>query len=250
MKTLVVFDFDHTLVDNNSDTWVVRCAPDQSLPDWLTSSYKKGRWTEYMGRVMTYIGENAVTKEAIQREMEAIPFTHGMIELLTFITHNKSEIDCIVVSDANSLFIDWILHGAGVRSAVDQILSNPASFDERGFMTVQCHHSHQCTRCPVNMCKRKVLEDFLSEQAGVGVEYQKVFYAGDGGNDLCPAWCLRVGDVVLPRRGYTLEKLLERLQNGQVNQEVELKPRVLPWTSGLEILEELKTSVQKSAEGP
>ena len=24
MKTLMVFDFDHTVVDDNSDTWVIR----------------------------------------------------------------------------------------------------------------------------------------------------------------------------------------------------------------------------------
>ncbi|XP_046886948.1 pyridoxal phosphate phosphatase PHOSPHO2 [Hypomesus transpacificus] len=252
MKTLIVFDFDHTLVDDNSDTWLVRCAPDQNLPDWLMNTYQRGRWTEYMGRVMTYIGENAVSKEAIQREMETIPFTDGMIELLTFIGANKSEVDCIVVSDANCLFIEWILHAGGVRGAVDQVFSNPASFDERGFMTVRCHHSHQCSRCPVNMCKRKILEDFLAEKASGGVEYRRVFYAGDGGNDLCPAWCLRVGDVVLPRRGFTLEKLLERLQSGQAPQELQpvgLKPSVLPWASGTEILEELKTCIEKSTEG-
>lgn len=248
MKTLVVFDFDHTLVDGNSDTWVVRCAPDQSLPDWLTSSYKRGRWTEYMGRVMTYIGDQAVSEDAIRSEMEAIPFTRGMMEVLTYIASNKGSVDCIVVSDANSLFIDWILQAAGVQGAVDRVFSNPAAFDERGYMALRCFHAHQCTRCPVNMCKRKVLEDFLSEQARGGVEYRRTLYVGDGGNDLCPAWCLQERDVMMPRKGYPLEKLLERQQTRQASQVGEeeaggLKPRVQPWDSGLEVLDELKTCV-------
>lgn len=81
----MVFDFDHTVVDDNSDTWVIkyvdtfpvlfitslstedvfilfflnlRCLPDQRLPDTVRRSYP-GQWTEYMGRVMRYIGESS-----------------------------------------------------------------------------------------------------------------------------------------------------------------------------------------------
>ena len=107
-------------------------------------------------------------------------------------------------------------------------------------MEVQCHHLHECTRCPVNLCKRKVLEVYLSEQAARGVEYRRMFYVGDGGNDLCPTSCLRGSDVVMPRKGFTLEKLLGKLKDDDV---VSLKARVVSWSSGSEILHELKTSV-------
>lgn len=240
MKTLVVFDFDHTLVDDNSDTWVLGCLPDQTLPDPVKNSYQKGRWTEYMGRVMAYIGDRSVTRDQIRRVMETIPFTDGMIELLTFISSHKHAIDCIVVSDSNTLFIDWILQAAGVHAAVDQVFTNPASFDDRGYMVLDCHHSHQCSRCPVNLCKRKVLEDFRCEQRKAGVEYERTFYAGDGGNDLCPSNGLRGTDVVMPRKGFALERLLCR-QRAQDNGAAQ--PRVIGWTSGKEILDQLKTCV-------
>uniref|UniRef100_A0A8D0BX51 Kelch like family member 23 n=2 Tax=Salvator merianae TaxID=96440 RepID=A0A8D0BX51_SALMN len=55
MKYLLVFDFDHTIVDENSDTWIVRCAPASKLPDEIKNSYQKGLWTEYMGRVFRYL---------------------------------------------------------------------------------------------------------------------------------------------------------------------------------------------------
>uniref|UniRef100_A0A8D3CN41 Phosphatase phospho2 n=1 Tax=Scophthalmus maximus TaxID=52904 RepID=A0A8D3CN41_SCOMX len=227
MKTLMVFDFDHTVVDDNSDTWVVRCLPGQTLPDSVKNSYRKGHWTEFMGRVMNHIGDQEVSPDRVRSVMETIPITAGMTDLLTFISQNKSAIDCIVISDSNTMFIDWILRAAGLRAAVDQVFTNPAKFNELGYMEVQCYHSHECDRCPVNLCKR---------------EYERIFYVGDGGNDLCPTSCLRGHDVVMPRRGYTLEKLLAKLQ-GQA-EDTSPRARVLAWSSGADILQELKAAIQ------
>ncbi|XP_068566802.1 pyridoxal phosphate phosphatase PHOSPHO2 [Cebidichthys violaceus] len=238
MKTLMVFDFDHTVVDDNSDTWVIRCLPDQTLPNSVEKSYRKGHWTEFMGRVMNYIGDQKVSPDRVRSVMETIPFTAGMTDLLTFISDHKSAIDCIVISDSNTVFIDWILHASGLRAAVDRVFTNPAKFNELGYMEVQRHHWHDCDRCPVNLCKRKVLELYLSEQCDGGVEYGRVLYAGDGGNDLCPASCLRGRDVVMPRKGFTLEKLLARLED-----DASPRAKVIAWSSGADILEELKASM-------
>lgn len=38
--------------------YALRCLSGQTLPDSVKNSYKKGHWTEFMGRVMNYIGEN------------------------------------------------------------------------------------------------------------------------------------------------------------------------------------------------
>ncbi|KAM8893624.1 pyridoxal phosphate phosphatase PHOSPHO2 isoform 4-T4 [Spinachia spinachia] len=190
-----------------------------------------------MGSVMNYIGGQKVSPEKIRSVMETIPFTAGMTDLLTFISDHKSTIDCIVISDSNTLFIDWILQASGLQAAVDRVFTNPARFNELGYMEVRCHHSHDCERCPVNLCKRKVLQRYLSEQSAGGVEYQRVLYAGDGGNDLCPASCLGGRDVVMPRKGFALEKLLVKLEDG-----APLSARVVTWSSGADILEELKAS--------
>lgn len=241
MKKLMVFDFDHTVVDDNSDTWVIRCLPGQTLPDSVKSSYRKGHWTAFMGRVMNYIGEQEISPDRVRSVMETIPFTAGMTDLLKFISEHKNTIDCIVISDSNAMFIDWILNASGLHAAVDQVFTNPAKFNELGYMEVQCYHSHDCDRCPVNLCKKKVLELYLSEQSNGGVEYERIFYVGDGGNDLCPTSCLRGHDVAMPRKGYTLEKLLAKLEGQEDN--ASLKAKVIAWNSGSDILEELKKSM-------
>ncbi|XP_063067859.1 pyridoxal phosphate phosphatase PHOSPHO2 [Engraulis encrasicolus] len=242
MKTLIAFDFDHTIVDDNCDTWVIQSTPDKCLPDSIKKSYQKGRWTEYMGRVMSYIGDQAVTPEAIRSVMNTIPFTDGMVELFTFIAGHKNDIDCIIISDANTLFIDWVLEGAGLQPAFDKVFSNPGSIDTRGYITVQCYHSHECVKCPINMCKKKILEEFLEDQNKLGIKYSRTIYVGDGSNDLCPLKCMREEDIAMPRKGFTLERLL---QAGVESKEgTLLKPRVVVWSSATEILSELKAVIQ------
>jgi hypothetical protein len=39
-----------------------------------------------------------------------------------------------------------------------QVFTNPASWTEEGVMRVAHHHSHSCSTCHVNLCKREVLE--------------------------------------------------------------------------------------------
>lgn len=174
--------------------------------------------------------------------METIPLTPGMTDLLTFISENKNTIDCIVLSDSNTVFINWILHASGLQAAVDQVFSNPAKFNADGYMEVQPYHSHDCNLCPVNLCKKKVLELYLSEKSSAGVEYEQVLYVGDGGNDLCPTSCLRGQDVVMPRKGYTLENLIAKLRAQEENPS--LKARVVTWRCGTDILQEVRASAQ------
>lgn len=196
----------------------------------------------YLSGIFLFVhpGDQQVSPDRIRRLMETIPFTAGMLDLLSFISEHKSTINCIVISDANTLFIDWILHASGLRAAVDQVFTNPATINELGRMEVRFHHSHDCSQCPVNLCKRKVLELYLTEQSGKGVEYKQVFYVGDGENDLCPTACLRGRDVVMPRKGYTLEKLLAELESrGDANS---VRAQVIAWSSGSDILEELKAT--------
>ncbi|TEA33036.1 hypothetical protein DBR06_SOUSAS32910001, partial [Sousa chinensis] len=109
MKILLVFDFDNIIIDDNSDTWIVQCAPEKELPIELQDSYEKGLWTEFMGRVFKYLGDESVREDEMKRAMISMPFTPGVVELLNFIRKYKDKFDWIIISDSNSGFIDWVL---------------------------------------------------------------------------------------------------------------------------------------------
>lgn len=237
MKFLLVFDFDHTIVDENSDTWIVNCAPAAKLPDEIKKSYQKGRWTEYMGRVFRYLGDNGIREEDMKKTMTTIPFTAGMKDLLDFIRKHKDFFDCIIISDSNAVFIDWILKAANISQLFDDVFTNPASFDGCGCLTVQNCHAHDCAKCPVNLCKKKVLEEFLDNCVTPRMKYSQVIYIGDGGNDLCPVLCLKKDDVVMPRRGYTLENMI-------LSQSVPMQASVVLWSSGIDILDYLELLIK------
>lgn len=241
MKFLLVFDFDHTIIDENSDTWIVRCAPDKKLPNGLQSSYRPGHWTEYMGRVFVYLGDSGVQEDDMKRTMTAIPFTAGMVDLLGFIGKNKEFFDCIIVSDSNTVFIDWILKAADFQEVFDEVFTNPAAFSSSGYLTVQNFHAHQCPKCPKNLCKRKVLKEFLDKQLERGVSYTQIAYIGDGGNDLCPVMFLKKGDVAMPRHGYTLEKKISQLSRDFCP----IECSVLVWSSAVEIMSYLKLLIKE-----
>ncbi|KFR10275.1 Pyridoxal phosphate phosphatase PHOSPHO2 [Opisthocomus hoazin] len=241
MKFLLVFDFDHTIIDENSDTWIVKCAPEKKLPNGLRNSYRPGHWTEYMGRVFVYLGENGVKEDEMKRTMTTIPFTAGMVDLLGFIGENKELFDCIIVSDSNTVFIDWILKAADCHEVFDEVFTNPAAFSSAGYLTVQSCHAHLCAKCPKNLCKRKVLKEFLDKQLERGVSYQQIVYIGDGGNDLCPVMFLKKDDIAMPRQGYTLEKKISQLAQ-------DLSPvecSVLVWSSAIDIMAYLKLLIKE-----
>ena len=82
-----------------------------------------------------------------------------MKELFTFC--KGCNIDVIIVSDSNTLFIQWVLEKNGMEDMVKDVFSNPAWFDEKGYLRIKCHHDHSCKFCPVNMCKFEILQEYI-----------------------------------------------------------------------------------------
>ncbi|XP_077024683.1 LOW QUALITY PROTEIN: pyridoxal phosphate phosphatase PHOSPHO2-like [Tamandua tetradactyla] len=241
MKILLVFDFDSTIIHDNSDTWIVQCAPEKKLPIELRDSYQKGFWTEFMGRVFKYLGEEDVREDEMKRPVVAMPFTPGMLELLNFIRKDKDTFNCIIISDSNSVFIDWVLQAANIHDLFDKVFTNPASFDNKGHLTVENYHAHSCTRCPKNLCKKAVLVEFVDKQLQQGVNYTRIIYIGDGGNDFCPVTFLKSNDAVMPRKGYTSQKTLSRMSPNLDP----VKSSIVVWASGIEIISYLQFLIKK-----
>ncbi|GLC41808.1 hypothetical protein PLESTM_001241800 [Pleodorina starrii] len=155
---LWVFDFDWTVVDENSDTWIHRCAPGGVLPPAIKDSYVAPDWVGYMNRVLGFLAQQGVTADDLRAQLQVIPWTPGMRSLLEAIADSatgtppsapaapaatvaafgeeneekvggggsavlppsplspgrfRSPQHAVVLSDANSLFIPWILDGGG-----------------------------------------------------------------------------------------------------------------------------------------
>ncbi|NWV73549.1 PHOP1 phosphatase, partial [Dasyornis broadbenti] len=234
-RLLLVFDFDETLVDENSDDSVAR---GRALPEPLRRSPRQGSYNEHMQRVLAFLGEQGLRAADFRAIYESIPLAPGMAELFQFLAKHRELFEVILISDANMFGIEAKLRAAGIHSVFRKIFSNPAGFDRRGYLTLGPYHSHRCPRCPPNMCKRKILTEYLAERAQEEeVEFQRVFYVGDGANDFCPAGTLRAADVAFPRKGYPMHRLIQELQEKQPGA---FPAAVVPWESGTEVARHLQ----------
>ncbi|KAL1778861.1 phosphoethanolamine/phosphocholine phosphatase isoform X1 [Sigmodon hispidus] len=236
-RFLLTFDFDETIVDENSDDSIVRAAPGQQLPESLRATYREGYYNEYMQRVFKYLGEQGVRPRDLRAVYETIPLSPGMGDLLQFVAKQGSCFEVILISDANTFGVESALRAAGHHSLFRRIFSNPSGPDARGLLTLRPFHTHSCSRCPANMCKHKVLSEYLRERARDGVHFERLFYVGDGANDFCPMGLLAGGDVAFPRRGYPMHRLIQEAQKAEPNS---FRAHVVPWETAAEVRQHLQ----------
>eukprot|EP00076_Gallus_gallus_P030402 XP_015154919.2 phosphoethanolamine/phosphocholine phosphatase isoform X1 [Gallus gallus] len=241
-KYLLVFDFDETIINENSDDSIVRAAPGQALPEHIRQSFREGFYNEYMQRVLAYMGDQGVKMGDFKAVYENIPLSPGMPDLFQFLSKNHELFEIILISDANMFGIECKLRAAGFYSLFRKIFSNPSSFDKRGYFTLGPYHSHKCLDCPANMCKRKILTEYLAERAQEEVEFERVFYVGDGANDFCPSVTLTSADVAFPRKGYPMHQMTQEMEKKQPGT---FQATVVPWESATEVARYLQELLKK-----
>ncbi|XP_061444263.1 phosphoethanolamine/phosphocholine phosphatase isoform X4 [Rhineura floridana] len=241
-KYLLIFDFDETIVNENSDDSVIQTAPGKQLPEFIRQTFREGFYNEYMQRVLQYLGDQGVKMANFKAVYEKIPLSPGMGDLFQFLSKQQDHFEIILISDANMFGIECALRAAGAYSLFRKIFSNPSSFDKRGYFTLGPYHSHSCPRCPANMCKHKILTEYLAERAQEGARFERVFYVGDGANDFCPSTAMKSSDVAFPRKGYPMHQLILEMEKNQTGA---YQATVVPWDSAVEVLCYLQEALKK-----
>ncbi|XP_050388763.2 pyridoxal phosphate phosphatase PHOSPHO2 [Patella vulgata] len=232
-KILLAFDFDHTIIDDNSDIHVIKLAPNGKLPQSIQDQYDDNGWTEYMGTIFKYLFENGINQEDIRTCMHEIRLTDGMEEL--FEQAKSDRFESIIISDSNSIFIQFILEKLNLCEIFSEVFTNPAVFDEDGCLTIKHYHTQDyCQLSTINLCKGRILQDFIEMRKKEGIVYSHVVYVGDGSNDLCPGLKLENQDFLCPRKGFSLWKKLNKKKNVQPEIKT-MKAGVVDWDNGRDI---------------
>ena len=229
---LVVFDFDHTILDDNSDTHVNKLFPsdDERLQaEKIASDFRC--WTDRMQEIFRQLHTHRVQPEDYRQNMQDIPLTPGFAQLITYL-HSLPNTDLIVASDSNLVFIDTILKHHHLDHAFKDIFTNPAYFNEENqCLIVEQYGQQTCPTCPSNMCKREILEKYLRAKYTGDVQ---VIFVGDGHNDVCAAKSLKANDLVCARSGYRMAKELKNVEEQKIAAEV------FEWTDGKQIEDYLR----------
>ncbi|CAN6985716.1 unnamed protein product [Brassica rapa subsp. trilocularis] len=235
---VIVFDFDRTLIDGDSDNWVVTEIFHQlrfTLP-----------WNRLMDRMMTELHSQGRSIQDIETCLQRImPIDSHIVDAIK--SAKSLGCDLKIVSDANQFFIEKILEHHDLLDCFSDIYTNPTSVDENGKLRISPYHGdggaastpHSCNLCPPNLCKGLVM-DHIRASIPKDQILTRVIYLGDGGGDFCPTLKLRECDCVMPRTNYPLWKRISEKSSL-------IKADVKEWSSAEElqrILMQLFTSCE------
>lgn len=199
--TLVVFDFDDTIVEDSVEYVAMNVAP-WGLVNSLLQRRQKC-WSQTMDYIMGELHQAGFGREAIMERVLKMEAFSGIVSFLTKM-RQRSDLDLMVLSGANTLLINAYLSNIGLKDVFKAIVANNAHFDDCGRMRVTPYHIHQCQRCN-DLCKGTVLKEILMKG-----NYKRVVYIGDGANDVCPTMCLSKDDHVVARELFPLAMTLSK----------------------------------------
>jgi len=204
-EVFAFFDFDETLVDFNSDLWVF----DRLCPE-IRGYIKKGLsehvdWTELIDGALLQLYDAGFMVADIKQVFREAPMVARVPDLLRMLKRCGAKV--VIVSDANTLFIECILEGNGIRDLVDEIISNPI-LRKAGRLKLIPYSTekHECEMsCPPNLCKGTVIDAKYPTHKD---PKNAAFYIGDGQNDACPSYRLTKNGSIFIRKGRALDRIM------------------------------------------
>lgn len=153
-KSLIVFDFDETIIDGTSIFDIMHLYPRAYYADTQNIDMTHG-WNEKNTAMFASLKSHGIDTAALKKVVLDIPLVNGMEELLGYL--QSSEHDAILISGANTLFIDWYLEDRKLQGVFQGVYTNFANIKD-GKLVLQCfHHQDNCKRCVRSICKGKLL---------------------------------------------------------------------------------------------
>ena len=252
-EPLVIFDFDWSLINENSDTWVFEQLCPALYPELreLSCSTYKGRWTQLMDAMVEKMMSTPynVTIDQLNEALCSIPVFSETLSAVKLAKENGCTVS--ILSDANGHYIRTILRYLGLESYISDVVTNHSMIcypdgptcDICPFplpsarLHIGPYHTdlepHGCPLCPPNLCKGIVLDRWRRDES-----CSVVIYVGDGGGDFCPATRMNAADIILCRKEWTLHKKIQKHQD-----EMGIAAKVVPWSNGNDILAEFKSAL-------
>ncbi|CAO3571419.1 unnamed protein product [Mortierella alpina] len=227
-RRLFVFDFDWTLIEADSDHWVM----EQLAEDLVKSQedlFGKMQWTDLQDMLLGQLFDRGMTKQDLENTLRQVPMMPEIIAALRLMKAQGAEL--YIISDANTFYIDTILKAYEIDQLFSKVITNPGRFDEQGRLHVSRFHGmdlepHGCTNpCQPNLCKGRELQKLIDARP-----WDQIVYMGDSTNDFCPSTRLRPQDLVLARAELLLEKAIKA-------QPEAVKANVTYWKSAHDVLQ-------------
>ena len=237
-ENLVVFDFDRTVIDLDSEAEIISLLRTEIPIDRTIN------WVDMMNKVYQNLHDQGTTIEDIKKALCNLKLNEGIRELFNFLHEHKEDFDVIIISGASYYIVETILEHYGLLGDVKKIFSVGSKFTREGMVHNYQRSTHHCPNCNPCICKTQEYTEYIKEN---GKSYERIFYMCDGANDMCLAKNLGERDVLFPRKDFALYKLLfpeDPTSNSTsgitITTSNDLKCGILPWNNAHEILENIK----------
>lgn len=247
---IAAFDFDHTIINVNSDTYINKlvlkhAGADFKYPEHINQVYEKYGWTARMQAVFDYMqGEFQISDQDLIECIREIKIDDSMKDLFRLLKEKNYKLK--IISDANTIFIETILKENGLETIFnmkEDIYTNNATFEKGRLKVIPFNKTYNSNGepfdcdtkiCTANICKGTVYKDLLKQMKSNENSIESNIYVGDGTNDYCPGVCLAESDKFFVKKGMSLFK---RLQKSEYSSKI--KCNIIYWTSANEIISNL-----------
>jgi len=235
-KNLVIFDFDWSMTDQDTDRWVFEVLAPKIRRE-MENVEKSMQWTDIVALSLREAHAKGITKEQILDALRIMPFHPAMIRAVKDLKA-KGQTTFLCLSNSNTVFISTLLEAKNLADLFETIVTNPAEWRENGMLDLRRRvdpdgPQHNCPiGCSVNMCKGNELAAYLAIKGQTYDTYDRIVYIGDGRNDFCPILKLRSQDMALCRSFGGLRRAI-----AQDGERLGLRCQVHYWTGAWEVEE-------------
>ncbi|CEG38891.1 pyridoxal phosphate [Plasmopara halstedii] len=235
---LILFDFNDSLVDTNSDVFLFKELHPELCQSIAERYAQKPIWPKVVDEMLQILMNEKphVTLELIRDTIAAIPVQAQMMAAIRMVVE-RFHADVKIISDGNTFYINSFLAFQELQKHVIEVFANPFELENRdntsSRLRIRPYHSdhlqpHECSWCPANMCKGSIVDEIRRQKS-----YSRIVYVGDGTGDFCPASRLFENDIVLARsrlvgEPYGLQRRID--ENPGV-----LHANVVSWSTGNDI---------------
>ncbi|KAL0354579.1 UNVERIFIED_CONTAM: Inorganic pyrophosphatase 1 [Sesamum radiatum] len=231
---VVVFDFDKTIIEVDSDNWVV---DELGATDLFNQLLPTMPWNSLMDRMMREVHAQGKTLEDIKEILRRVPMHPRVVPAIK--KAHALGCDLRIVSDANMFFIETILDHLGIKDYFTEINTNPSYVDDEGRLRIS--RTLIFTRLLTDAISALQTCGMIIEriQACIAKEGKKrMIYLGDGSGDFCPSLKLKEGDFMMPRKNYPVWDLI--CENRAL-----MRAEIHEWADGAELERVLLELVEK-----
>ena len=230
-KYLIVFDFDQTIIDKDSEFSAIEYFIPEFYKENESELYHQKDWLSFNNLLYTKMKENGCNWEIIKKYYEDLKLSPKMEKLFKFIFEHKNNIDSVICSGNNRIVVDTVLKKNKLDNIIKFKICNNSELNNDNILKITYldEKYEHCNDCQPFLCKSLAMNNFFANYKRGG--YYKVIFIGDGANDFCFSKHLNENDILFPRNGYSLYRILF-----DENKKSMIKAEIHPWNNGLDIL--------------